>query len=59
MSLTDDLKNQWRTGGMTKRLLMVNIIVFLAVWAVELVGWLVGHGGIGALFLNNLMDSNN
>lgn len=44
---------------MTKKLLIVNVIVFLAVWAVELVGWLLGQGGLGALFLNNLMGSNN
>ena len=59
MSLTDDIKNQWATGGMTKKLLIVNIGVFLAVWAVELLGWLVGNTGIGPLFLTNLMGSNN
>ncbi|MCI1754036.1 MAG: rhomboid family intramembrane serine protease [Flavobacteriales bacterium] len=59
MSLTTDIKNQWATGGMTKKLLIVNIGVFLVVWAVELFGWLVGTSGIGALFLNNLMGSNN
>ena len=57
MTLTDDLRHQWRTGGMTKRLVIVNIGVFLAVWAVELVGWIAGGSAMGGLLLDNLMGS--
>jgi membrane associated rhomboid family serine protease len=57
MTLTDDLRHQWRTGGMTKRLVIVNIGVFLAVWAVELVGWIAGGSALGGLLLDNLMGS--
>lgn len=57
MSLTADIRHQWRNGGMLKRLLMVNIGVFLLVWAVELAGWLFNVQGIGALLLDQLMGT--
>lgn len=57
MTITDDIKHQWRTGGMLKRLLMVNIGVFLAVWAVELAGWLFNAKGLGYLLLDQLMGT--
>jgi len=58
MSITDDIKQQWRTGGMVKRLLIINIGVFLCVWAVELLGWLFGSSGLGAVVLQQLMGTN-
>lgn len=59
MSIADDIKHHWQGGGMTKRLLIVNIGVFLAVWAVELAGWLLGRSTLGGTLLLNLMGSNN
>ncbi len=58
MSITDDVKQQWNTGGMLKRLLMINIGVFLVIWAVELVGWLFGMKGASSYLLDQLMASN-
>jgi len=58
MSITDDIKQQWRTGGMLKRLLIINIGVFLAIWAVELVGWLFGAKGLSKYVLDQLMGTN-
>lgn len=58
MSITDDIKQHWQTGGMLKRLLIINIGVFLTVWAVELAGWLFGAKGISGHLLNELMASN-
>ena len=34
MTLADDLRNRWRDGGMLIRLVLVNIAVFLSIWAV-------------------------
>lgn len=58
MSITDDIKNQWNTGGMLKRLLIVNIGVFLLIWTVELIGWLFGMKGASSILLNQLMGTN-
>jgi membrane associated rhomboid family serine protease len=58
MSIIDDIKYQWNTGGMTKRLLIVNIGVFALVWAVELTGWLFGYKGASVLLLDQLMGTN-
>jgi len=57
MSITDDIRHQWRTGGMAKRIVMVNIGVFLAVWGVELAGWLFNVRGLGSLLLDQLMGT--
>ncbi len=57
MSIADDIKNQWRTGGLLKQLLIVNIAVFLAIWLVELVGWLLGAQGLSHLLLFQLMGT--
>lgn len=57
MTLADDLRQQWRTGGMTKRLVFLNIGTFLLVWAVDLVGWALGGGRMGGWLLENLMGS--
>jgi membrane associated rhomboid family serine protease len=58
MSITDDIRQQWNSGGMLKRLLMINIGVFLAIWAVELAGWLFGVKGASYYLLDQLMASN-
>ncbi|MGB3868892.1 MAG: rhomboid family intramembrane serine protease [Flavobacteriales bacterium] len=58
MSITDDIKQQWHTGGMLKRLLIINIGVFLGIWAVELVGWLFGARGLSYYVLDQLMGTN-
>ncbi|MEB2340671.1 MAG: rhomboid family intramembrane serine protease [Flavobacteriia bacterium] len=55
MSITDDIRHHWRTGGMLRRLLMVNIGVFLLYWALELAGWLFNMRGLGLLLLDQLM----
>lgn len=59
MSITDDIKQHWRTGGMVKRLLIINIGVFLLIWAVELAGWIINMRGLGTLLLNQLMGTSN
>jgi membrane associated rhomboid family serine protease len=58
MSITDDIKYQWNTGGMLVRLLIVNLGVFLSIWAVELAGWLFGVKGLSNLLLDQLMGTN-
>lgn len=57
MSLLNDIKHQWRTGGMLMRLLIINVGIFLLVWAVELLGWLFNLKGIGGLVLEQLMGT--
>lgn len=48
MGIQDDLRRQWRTGGMVVRLILINVAVFLALFVVQLV--LLGVAGtrIGA-----------
>lgn len=58
MSINDDIRHQWRTGGMLKRLLIINIGVFVAIWAVELTGWLLGRRGLSLYLLDQLMGTN-
>ena len=57
MSIADDIKQQWHTGGMLKRLLIINIGVFLGIWAVELIGWLFGAKGLSNYVLDQLMGT--
>lgn len=60
MSIGDDLKYQWRHGGAVKRLLFVNIGVFLAVKVVYLIGWSMGQpDAFEAKALSYLMATNN
>lgn len=59
MSIADDIRHQWRTGTMLKRLLMVNIGVFLVIWAVELAGWLFNVKGLSLILLDQLMGTSN
>jgi len=58
MSIGEDLKYQWRHGGAVKRLLLVNIGVFLAVKVVALVGWSMGHNEFEEAVLSYLMTWN-
>lgn len=37
MGIQDDLRSQWRTGGMVVRLLLINVAVFVALIAIQLV----------------------
>ena len=57
MSIADDIKQHWHTGGMLKRLLIINIGVFLGIWAVELIGWLFGAKGLSNYVLDQLMGT--
>ncbi len=43
MGLRDDIRTQWRTGGMLVRLILVNVGVFLALLFIDL-GFLLGYG---------------
>ena len=45
MSIGDEIKLQWRSGGALKRLLFINIGVFLALNGVRFFEWLSGHSG--------------
>lgn len=53
MSLKDDLRMQWRIGGTTVRLLLVNVAVFVAMVLAYLLLLPVGGGGQGALALRS------
>ena len=47
--MLDELKRQWHSGGMTVRLILINVSVFLLLLAVQLVLLLMVAGGNGAL----------
>ncbi len=58
MSIQDEIKSQWRFGGAVKRLLFINIGVFLVVQIIGLVGKLSGHGDLWeGLLLDQLMGT--
>ncbi len=59
MSIRAEIRQHWQTGGMLKRLLIINIAVFIGVWAVELIGWLLNLRGLGRLLLYQLMGTSN
>lgn len=59
MSIRDEIKVQWRSGGAVKRLLFINIGVFLAIWAVEIIGWLSGTKGLSNHVLHYLTGTSN
>jgi membrane associated rhomboid family serine protease len=44
-SFSDILKNQWRTGGMTVRLITINVCVFLFLGFIEVLSRLIGENG--------------
>ncbi|HRF82160.1 MAG TPA: rhomboid family intramembrane serine protease [Flavobacteriales bacterium] len=37
MGIQDDLRRQWRTGGMVVRLILINVAVFLALFVIQLI----------------------
>lgn len=37
MGIQDDLRRQWRTGGMVVRLILINVTVFLALFVIQLI----------------------
>ncbi|HEY0975939.1 MAG TPA: rhomboid family intramembrane serine protease [Flavobacteriales bacterium] len=57
MGIRDDIQAQWRMGGAVKRLLFVNIAVFLTILALSLVGLLTGHPQLEGRVLEQLMAS--
>jgi len=58
MAIADDIRTQWRTGGAVKRLLFINLGVFLAVHAVGLIAWGAGGGSYDDRVLRWLMATN-
>lgn len=57
MTIRDEIRLQWRTGGAVKRLLFMNIGVFLGVQAIGLAGLLTRHSSWESLLLEQLMGS--
>lgn len=57
MTIHEEIRLQWRTGGAVKRLLFINIGVFLLVQAVGLIGVLSQHPWWEELLLEQLMGS--
>lgn len=47
MSIRDELKGHWRLGGALKRILFINIAVFLCIHLVGFVNWI--SGGVGLI----------
>lgn len=58
MSITDEIRNQWRFGGATKRLVFVNIGVFLLVHLIGFIGWMSGVPDMEGKVLAQLMATN-
>ena len=54
MALQNDLRMQWRTGGMVVRLILLNIAVFLGLLAVYLILLPVAGSGHGATMLRDI-----
>lgn len=48
MGIQDDLRRQWRTGGMVVRLILINVAVFLALFVIQLIMLGVAGTRIGA-----------
>lgn len=48
MGIQDDLRRQWRTGGMVVRLILINVAVFLALFVIQLIMLGVTGTRIGA-----------
>lgn len=59
MGIRDDIQAQWRTGGAVKRLLFINIAVFLIVQVMALIGWASGRPEVESLVLQQLMATGN
>lgn len=54
-SLLTDLKNTFRTGGMTVKLIFVNVLVFIAIGILEVVSSIIG--GVSGTFILDVTDS--
>ncbi len=48
MGIQDDLRRQWRSGGMVVRLILINVAVFLALFVIQLIMLGVAGTRIGA-----------
>lgn len=57
MTIREEIRLQWRTGGAVKRLLFINIGVFLGVQAIGLAGLLTRHPSWEGQLLEQLMGS--
>lgn len=57
MTIRDEIRLQWRTGGAVKRLLFINIGVFLVVQVIAFIGRLTGHTELAELLLWQLRGS--
>ena len=53
MALQNDLRMKWHTGGMTVRLILINVAVFVALLMAYLVLLPVGGSGLGAQVLRD------
>ena len=58
MAIADEIKNQWKFGGATKRLVFINIGVFLLVHLIGFVGWFAGSSELDGKVLDQLMATN-
>lgn len=58
MGIAQEIGAQWRQGGLVKRLLFINIGVFLGIHVVGLVGWLAGSPDLDRPVLRQLMSTN-
>ncbi|HRH39719.1 MAG TPA: rhomboid family intramembrane serine protease, partial [Flavobacteriales bacterium] len=58
MAIADEIKNQWRFGGATKRLVFINIGVFLLVHLIGFIGWMADAGDLEGHVLDQLMATN-
>ena len=58
MAIADEIKNQWKFGGATKRLVFINIGVFLLVHLIGCVGWFAGSSELDGKVLEQLMATN-
>ncbi|MBK8707067.1 MAG: rhomboid family intramembrane serine protease [Flavobacteriales bacterium] len=53
MGLQDDLRMQWRTGGMVVRLILINVAVFIGLLLIYLILLPIGGSGNGATILRD------
>ena len=57
MSIRNEFHFHWKSGGVLKRLLFINIGVFLAIRTLSLIDWLSGRSGMDLRVLEYLMAS--
>jgi membrane associated rhomboid family serine protease len=58
MGIRQEIQGQWKWGGLVKRLLFINIGVFLLVHAIGITGWLFGSPDLDGPVLRQLMSTN-